>query len=488
MSDPIWYRSLYWRIGLGFIVCVTGLLVAQGLLFLWLTGHGGGPLGSQSPQRLVELVASDISAALDTDPQLDIEEYVREQFGRVRQPFLVVLVDGRLVQNRAFALPPRLVRSARVALRHSRAFEHLRHLRRLHGPARIVSRDTVVGVVVPIFHGRPFVFAIREYGPELAAAAVALLFAGTTGMAFFVFRPARRRLRVLERATAAIGAGDTSVRAPERGGDEVALLARAFNRMAADLEARARELQASDRARRQLLADVSHELMTPLTAIRGYLETLAMPEAAQAPAARQRYLEIVTDETLRLESIIGDLLDLARLEGGGVALEREPVPVDWLFGRIRERHGTVLQEKRITLDVQIAPGADAVNGDARRLEQAVQNLAANAVRHAPVDGRVTLSAEPIDGHVRLMVRDTGPGIPAEHLPLIFDRFYKVDMARDHGSSGSGLGLSIVKAIVDGHGGTITASSPPEGGALFEVVLDKASTVEPGGGGSSSRDR
>ncbi|MPY90869.1 MAG: hypothetical protein GEU99_23515 [Luteitalea sp.] len=180
---------------------------------------------------------------------------------------------------------------------------------------------------------------------------------------------------------------------------------------------------------------------------------------------------IVTDETLRLESIIGDLLDLARLEGGGVAFERESVPVEWLFGRVAERHGTVLREKRIALDIQIAPNTQAVTGDVRRLEQALQNLAANAVRHTPVDGRVTLSAEAIDDQVRLRVRDTGPGIPAEHLPLIFDRFYKVDMARDHGSSGSGLGLSIVKAIVEGHGGTITASSPPEGGAAFEIMLE-----------------
>lgn len=134
MSDPLWYRSLYWRIGLGFIVCVTGLLVAQGLLFLWLTGRGGGPLGDQSPQRLAELVASDISAALDTDPELNVDEYVQRQFGRVRQPFLVVLADGRLVQNREFALRRPLVRAARLALRRSMAFEPRRRSRRFEGP------------------------------------------------------------------------------------------------------------------------------------------------------------------------------------------------------------------------------------------------------------------------------------------------------------------------------------------------------------------
>jgi signal transduction histidine kinase len=292
-------------------------------------------------------------------------------------------------------------------------------------------------------------------------------------MAFFVFQPARRRLRTLEEAAEAIGAGDTTVRAPENGGDEVAELAKAFNQMAADLDARVRELQEVDRARRQLLADVSHELMTPLTAMRGYLETLAVPAAVRDPEARDRYLHIVTEETLRLEAIIGDLLDLARLEGGGAALARDAVPVQALFDRAAERHGATLQERRVTLRTHIEPGAEQVEGDTRRLEQAIQNLVANAVRHVPEGGAIQLTAEPLDaGHVRVRIEDNGPGIPPEHLPRVFDRFYRVDAARDHASGGSGLGLSIVRAIIEAHGGSVTASAAPTGGARFDIVLNK----------------
>jgi two-component system sensor histidine kinase BaeS len=301
------------------------------------------------------------------------------------------------------------------------------------------------------------------------------LVAGATALASFViFGPVRRRLRSLEEAAVKVGAGNLGARAREDGGDEVAGLAAAFNHMAHDLEVRAQELQAADRARRLLLADVSHELRTPLTAMRGYLETLSMPELTLDATARARYVGIVSEETRRLEHIIGDLLDLAKLEGGGDSLELQDVPIENLFGRVVARHERDAAARRITLASSIAPGAEIVIGDALRLEQALQNLAANAVRHTPAGGRVELGAELADRHVVLTVRDSGPGIPAEHLPLVFDRFYKADASRTHDTAGSGLGLSIVKAIVERHGGTITVSSSPEKGSLFMIRLPAGS--------------
>ena len=160
-----------------------------------------------------------------------------------------------------------------------------------------------------------------------------------------IFGPARRRLRALETAARQLGAGDLTARAPDRGGDEIAAVASAFNAMAGDLSARAEALAASDRVRRQLLADVSHELTTPVTAMRGYLETLTMPELTLDEATRARYLTIISDETNRLERLIGDLLDLARLEGGGGSLQtraragRRPV-------RPRRRPGTSARCRR----------------------------------------------------------------------------------------------------------------------------------------------
>lgn len=505
---PVWYRSLYWRIALGFIACVAAVLLAQAALFLWLSTRDN-PALIRAPQSLAAVAASDIASALEADRALDVGSFVAREYGRARHGLLVVMADGRVFANRTFRYPPVLLRVAqarlRRELREDRAVEGgagedgdtapiAGALPRTEGPRRggtprsrgsmrpafgqIVVDGSLVGLTVAV-PGRPGVPILAEYGVTLAVAGVVLLLAGTATMSFFVFRPVRKRLRALEAAAAAVGAGQTSARAPEDGGDEVAALARRFNRMAADLEARVRELQQADESRRQLLADVSHELMTPLTAIRGYLETLSLPRAVPDEGTRERYLRIVTEETLRLEAIIGDLLELARLESGGGDLRRERVPVSHLFGRAVDRHETRTVERDLTLETSIAPGADVVVGDERRLEQAVQNLVANAIRHTPPGGRIRLEARPAAGAVEIIVSDTGPGIPPEHLERIFDRFYRVDAARDPRTGGSGLGLSIVRAVVERHGGTISATNGPEGGARFVIRLP--------GGGTNGRD-
>ena len=171
-------------------------------------------------------------------------------------------------------------------------------------------------------------------------------------------------------------------------------------------------------------------------------------------------MQIVSSETERLESTVGDLLDLARLEGGGIALHRETVPVAMAVRSRRRAPRRGIAGPRVELARDIAPDAKDVDGDARRLEQVLQNLVANASRHTPKGGRIALSSRLADGRVVVAVTDTGTGITAEHLPFVFDRFYKADAARaQEGAPGSGLGLSIVKAIVEAHGGRVTALEP-----------------------------
>jgi signal transduction histidine kinase len=200
-----------------------------------------------------------------------------------------------------------------------------------------------------------------------------------------------------------------------------------------------------------------------------------MPDLNMEPAARARYFAIVDEETYKLEAIIGDLLDLAKLEGGGSTLTVEPIAVDDLFERIAERHEPVLRARNIEL-VRSVPDDLELEGDLQRLEQALQNVASNALRHTPDGGRLELRGEAAGDKVRITVRDTGPGIPPEHLPHIFDRFYKADAARTAtgAASGSGLGLSIVRAIVERHGGTVAAANAPDGGAIFEFLLPRQS--------------
>jgi two-component system, OmpR family, sensor kinase len=504
MGETVWYRSLYWRIAFGFILFLAGVLAIQGALLLWLFERSESVSGPP-PRGFTRSVAADLSTALTADPALDLARYLRNTYQQRSYPFFVLMRDGRLFAAGTDTPPEELVDEARHHLERTargrfgpgglegrpfgppppRVFDPDRGPE-IRGPGpppfgpgspprgpgppvEIILDNRVVGVVLVAPQS-----SLSQWGPTMAVVGVGLVAGATALASFVIFGPVRRRLRSLEEAAVKVGAGDLAARAREDGGDEVAGLAAAFNRMARDLEVRAQELRAADRARRLLLADVSHELRTPLTAMRGYLETLSMPELTLDTAARARYVGIVGEETRRLEHIIGDLLDLAKLEGGGDSLELQDVPIENIFGRVVARHERNAAARRITIASSIAPGAEIVVGDALRLEQALQNLAANAVRHTPAGGRVELGAELDDRHVVLTVRDSGPGIPAEHLPLVFDRFYKVDPSRAHAAAGSGLGLSIVKAIVERHGGTITVSSAPDKGSLFTIHLPAGS--------------
>ena len=389
---------------------------------------------------------------------------MRERFGDVRHPFTVFMRDGRRASNRVGGPP----RGGRGGPPGRPDFPEGR--RRGGGPggpnqvtAPIVVNDVSVGVVAVPSAPPPAFVLLQEFGPTLAWSGVALLAAGALVTALLIFRPAHKRLRSLEHAARALGEGRADVRADEAGGDEVTALARTFNRMASDLDARAAALAESDAVRRQLLADVSHELMTPLTAIRGYVQTLSMPSLDVDDATRRRYLDIVDQETHKLEAIIGDLLDLARVEGGGGSFVFEPVRVAELFRRVVDRHGPAIRDRALTVDVSVVPEDLQVSGDASRLEQALQNVAANAIRHTPKGGCLELRGEAAGDRVRLTVSDTGPGFAAEHLPHVFDRFYKADPSRSASQSGSGLGLSIVRAIAERHRGTVSAGNAPGGG-------------------------
>jgi signal transduction histidine kinase len=507
MSDLRWYRSLYWRVAVGLIAFLALMLIAEAALFLWTSERIAGSMPARSPRRLAVLVASDVGTAITANPALDLDKYLREQYGHIFQTFIVIMRDGRVASNHDDLAEDVLEEAradARAAGRRGRfggggrpgpnnrnpndpaapsvspdpnerprgggggggSPRPIRPFRNAEIGAVIVN-GFLAGRVAVLPGGPAFGRVLSELGPQMALVAGGVLSIGTVLIAIVVFGPTRRRLRQVQDATERLGAGDVAARAPEDGGDEVAELAQSFNRMADELTNRARALEASDKARRQLLADVSHELMTPLTAMRGYIETLSMATVKLDAPTRERYMQIVEDETQRLERIIGDLLDLARLEGGGGTIRRERVRVATLFDRVASRHEAELAKRSVRLIPRIEAGADMVTGDADRLEQALQNLAANALRHTPDGGEIALTAAAAADGIHLVVHDSGPGIPAEHLPLIFDRFYKVDASRK-AATGSGLGLSIVKAIVERHGGTITARN--DRGAVFEIVL------------------
>ena len=491
-------RSLYWRIGLGFILFLAVTLILQVALFIWVAGETEGGMPERMGRDFAELVASEFESALAREPELDLRRYAERRINELHRPAAIVFPDGSAVappgtpipRNLRFpgpfrrrmgggdrrGPPPRpIAPSPRDGDPDQRPPDGAERRPRTpfgnprRGPvmAPIEHNDQVVAVVwVPPLTGLQRV--AEEIGTPLAIGAILLLIGGTVVATLVIFRPAQARLSAVEEAARRFGEGDLSARAPEMGGDEVAAVATAFNRMASDLAARQAQLVEADRARRQLLADVSHELMTPLTAIRGYAETLGLPQFIPPSKEGQRAVKVIHEEGERIERLVKDLLDLARFEAGGISLALENVDVDEIFERVSERHAQAAQDKGVTIVIEPHDDDIRLVGDPHRLEQAVQNLASNALRHTPPGGAIRLGASRDDGKLKLTVADNGVGIPPQHLPHVFDRFYKADQSRSQ--AGSGLGLSIVKAIIDRHGGTVSVRSEHGAGTVFTILL------------------
>ena len=245
--------------------------------------------------------------------------------------------------------------------------------------------------------------------------------------------------------------------------------------MAGDLAARTEALQLSDRLRRQMLADISHELRTPLTTMRGYLDTLEMPDITLDEEKRRRYLDTVRGETRRLERIVIDLLDLARFENSVASLDARVFAIERVFTSVVRRHERETALAGVDIRTHVAESADQLTADPDRIDQAISNLVANALRHTPPGGTIDLAAAVSRDGYQISVTDSGSSIAPDYVPHVFDRFYKVDASRSAGSGGSGLGLSIVKAIVERHGGTIAVTSRP-GRTAFVITLPQGAIV------------
>jgi two-component system sensor histidine kinase BaeS len=292
-------------------------------------------------------------------------------------------------------------------------------------------------------------------GSALAASLIGFLAAG------FMARPLTR----LARASRGVAAGDLGRRSglADRT-DEFGEVGRSFDEMAA-------ELQRSDQQRRRFVQDVVHELRTPLTVIEGTAG--AVEEGIFDP--EPRHMRTIREQTLLLSRIVDDLRTIGLAEAGQLSLERELVDVGEVADSTMAAFEAKANAADIDLSSEVEPGC-AVNADAGRLRQILAALTDNAVRHTPRDGRVRLAARRAGRMVRIAVDDSGAGIAAEDLPRVFDRFYQADPSRDRRTGTSGLGLSIVRALAEAHGGRVGADNRPAGGATVWVELPAAAAA------------
>lgn len=316
----------------------------------------------------------------------------------------------------------------------------------------------------------------------LVGAGVLLAVLGAVG-GYFLARRLLRPVREASRAAAQMSRGDLSIRLPA-GSDEFGVLAASFNQLATNLESEMSDLEAGQARERRFVADVTHELRTPVSALVGEASLLkarleADPSGCSAEVVR--LAELVTGDIARLRQLVDDLLEISRLEAQAAESVPEPVEVGPFISRLVEAHGWSQVIRAPAVDRGETPDTRAEQpgtrpvllADKRRLERILVNLVENALLHgtAPVDVDYRRAASPSAGQrmIEIAVTDHGPGIPVEHLPHVFDRFYKADPSRSS-SRGSGLGLAIARENARLLGGDITAANLPHGGARFVVSL------------------
>jgi len=244
-----------------------------------------------------------------------------------------------------------------------------------------------------------------------------------------------------------IGQRNFALRMEETGSDELVAVARAFNQMVANLEQ-------AEQLRRNLLTDVAHELRTPLTVLQGNLRAIL----DEVYPLELEEIARLYEHTRFLNRLVNDLHELAQAESKQLPLHLQETNLNEFLATSIDIFHAAAESKQITLQSQIEPNLPLVMVDMARLKQVLQNLLANALRHTPSGGMITVKAMAQGGHITLMVQDSGEGILPEHLPHVFDRFYRADPARSRDQGGAGLGLAIVRAIVEAHGGQIRAES------------------------------
>lgn len=299
----------------------------------------------------------------------------------------------------------------------------------------------------------------------LAVAALSALFAAIV-VSIIISRRVVAPIQAITKASLRIADGHYDQRVgladgnPEYG-DELTKLAQAFNQMAERLEH-------TEQMRSQLLGDVSHELRTPLTAIKGSMEALV---DGVLPAEPATFVQI-EQEADRLQHLVNDLQELSKVEAGAYELDHNPISIETLVHTAIKRMEHQYQGKNISLTYSLAPNLPVLQGDPDRLLQVLLNLLSNAYQYTPVSGEVRVQAAMKGNDVIISVRDNGIGIPAEYVPHLFTRFYRVDKSRSRqAGGGSGIGLTIAKHLVEAHGGRIWAESPGEGkGSTFTFML------------------
>ena len=504
MSDHSTRRGLFGSLDRRLAVALLVLLIALGIgtvaSTLWTTGN----YQREVDQELHRDLASHL---LKASPELEAGDVRPESIKpllmtlmKVNPRIEVYLLDaaGKVL---AYDAPPGRVRSESVSLAPIQRFldgERLPVLGddprnpsdpNIFSVARIPPPDSLEsparGYLYVVLAGEQYGSIVdrmsRSYILRLAfwrilAALVTTLIAG-----WLLVRLLTRRVKALDRRMKHFedsGFRATPIESSKRAsgdGDEIDRLEATFQRMAERIAEQVEELKEVDRLRRELVANVSHDLRTPLATLQGYLETLLLKDESLPDSERRNYLEIASAQSERLGKLVAELFELTQLDAQETPLDCERFSVAELAQDLAQKFRLAAAEKQVELVAELPQNLPIVHADLRLIERTLENLIENALRHTEAGGQVQVSLTEKAGRVRVSVADTGCGIPAEDLPRIFDRFYR-GKATTSRRDGAGLGLAIARRVLELHGSQIAVESTVDTGTRFSFELSQAAAA------------
>lgn len=481
-------RSLYVRMAASFL----GIVAVVGLVQIYLTGQVYRQLVAQIEQQVSWNLAADLAERLRpaladgfkrarVERELfryifmnpKVEAYVLDSSGAIIAD--VAPYGTPLTVDRVPLGPVRRILSAEAPLVPIFGRDPRANAEAADGFNRAISVAPLdlggeQGFLYLVLEAGTFRWLTRATGQLYIAATVlgglvvVLLLASVVGMLVFLYLT--RNFRLLTAAVGEYRDGNFEVRVPVSVDDEVGRLAGAVNEMIGTISRQTEELKNNDRLRRELIANISHDLRSPLTAMQGFLETMHRKKDSATPAEREQYLGLIGESVRLQRQLVEDLFELSKLE----AREREPHLEGTHPGELAQdvlmKYKAAAESKNLSLGLKIPEDCPLVSVDIVLIDRALSNLVSNAVRYTPDGGSIEVSLHCDSGGCEVRVSDTGPGIPEDELPFIFDSFYRVHKDRNRKTGGSGLGLAIVKRIVELHGSVVGVRSSEQGTAFW----------------------
>lgn len=482
------FRSFYVKLSVVFLI----LLVIAGLVQVLTTVESAMSLVRETEQKVNRNLAKDI--ALEFEPLVSDSmnmpgiEHLMHYLMVMNPSIEIYLLDSQGEIMAFFAEPHKKVKLDTVPLAPINEFLEHGEERTVLGPDprnpdRVKPFSVAPITIAGVTDGYIYVILGSEQYDAASAAlqeeflfktisqgiVISLLATALIGLVLFFFMT--RRLRSVTEKVRQFEQGNLDTRIEHTSRDEFGQLSTTFNKMADTITANIEELKRNDDLRRELVANVSHDLRSPLASVQGYLETVLMKYTDLTEEERRRFIEISLRNVEKLNRLVHELFELSKLDAKQVQPHPEPFSIAELAQDVVMKFRNDVDQKKINLKADFEGKLPMVSGDIGMIERVLTNLIENAIRYTPEDGEIRIQPSQRNGRVRIAVSDTGCGIPATDLPHIFDRFYRAGKDRGKSTAGTGLGLAIAHRIIELHGSQIKVESELEKGTTFYFELE-----------------